>query len=55
MLQVTPFMIYLYVITILFIVPAAVSLGIGPGAAYGESKLSGKMPDAPVFEGQTWF
>lgn len=34
MLEVTPFMMGLSVITILFIVPAVVSLGIGLGAAY---------------------
>jgi ABC-2 type transport system permease protein len=34
MLQVSPFMMYLSIITILFIVPAVVSLGIGLGAAY---------------------
>jgi ABC-2 type transport system permease protein len=34
MLQVTPFMMCLSVITVLFMVPAVVSLGIGLGAAY---------------------
>jgi len=34
MLRVTPFMMNLSIITILFIVPAVVSLGIGMGAAY---------------------
>jgi ABC-2 type transport system permease protein len=51
MLQVTPFMMILSTINILFIVPGVVSLGIGMGAAYPDFKAENPVQSVTSFGG----